>query len=417
MWNSCSARAVTVEATILSHKGDGVAETPGGPVFVPRTAPGDVVLIEMAGARGTLREIVSSSPHRVTPPCLHYDACGGCAVQHLEDAFVAGWKRQLVADALAARGLEAEVTETVTVPAKSRRRAVLAARRAGAGVLLGFHGPASHRIENMCACEVLVPAITAKLDALRALLAEGLTRRGEARMTVTATRTGLDVAVEMPGRAAEGAHLARLSASGAEAGLARLAWNGEAVADWRQPLVTFDGIACTPPPGGFLQAAEAGEAALRGIVETACTGARRIADLFSGCGAFALPLARAARIDAFDADAAAIAAMAHATRTPQGLKPVAATVRDLFRRPLLAQELAPYEAVVLDPPRAGCDAQARELAKSQVPVIAHVSCNPATFARDARTLIDGGYVMGPVTPVDQFRWSAHVELAAVFQRP
>ncbi len=403
--------------TELAHKGDGVAEIGGDPVFVPRTAPGDVALVNVEDGRGTLVELVTPSPDRVTPPCPHYDRCGGCAIQHLGDDFVAEWKRGLVVQALAQRGIDAEVRGTVTVPARSRRRAVLAARRTGQGVMLGFHGPASHVIENVETCEVMVPAITDRLPALRTLLGHGLTRRGEAKVIVTATDVGLDVAVDLPGRPLDGGLLATLSAEGVAADLARLTWNGEIVAQWRDPAVTFDGIPCVPPPGAFLQAAREAEDVLRGIAGDAVEGAKHVADLFSGCGAFALPLAREAKVDAFDSDKPAIAALEQATRTPRGLKPIAALARDLFRRPLLPDELGRYGAVVIDPPRAGAKAQCEKLAASSVPVIAAVSCNPATFARDARTLIDGGYVMGPVTPVDQFRWSAHVELAAVFHRP
>lgn len=407
---------VEVRITDLAHKGDGVAELDGRKVFVPRTAPGDVARVEIEGTRGRLAGLVEPSRLRVAPSCPHYDACGGCALLHLDDGFIATWKRRSVEAALAARGIEAEVLPTFTVPPRSRRRAVLAARRGGGGVVLGFHGAASHRLENVKACNVLAPAIAGLLPRLRPVLDAGLTRRGEARVTVISGEAGCDVAVALAGRPADAALLARLSEAGARAGLARLSWNGEVVARWHAPVVRFDGIACEPPPGAFLQAAEAGEARLRAVVQAACAGAGHVVDLFSGCGTFALPLARAMKVDAFDADAPAIAALDAAARATQGLRPVRAATRDLFRRPLLAHELAAYDAAILDPPRAGCEAQIAQVAASGLSRLAYVSCNPVSFARDARTLLNAGFRMGPVLPVDQFRWSAHVELAAVFER-
>jgi len=423
MWNFCLARGVTDRVAIhgLTHQGNGLASVNGTQqVFVDGAAPGDIVSLAVDGTQAKITAVHVASPHRVTPLCQHAATCGGCAVQHLSDAFIAEWKREQVITALAHRGMDARVEQTLTVPPRSRRRAVFAARRSAGGVVLGFHAKACRHIVAVRQCEVVQPVIAQALEPLAKLLDIGLTRRGEARMTVTATATGLDVAVAMPGRALDGRLRAQLSQAGHSAGLARLTWNDEQVAQWRVPVISFDGLDCRPPAGGFLQAVEQAEAAMRAVTLKALAGAgrvKRVLDLFSGCGAFALPLARHAQVDAFDSDALAIAALERAHRSAQRLKPLNAVHRDLFRRPLLPDDLAPYDFAVIDPPRAGAKAQMAQLAKSSIPVIISMSCNPATFARDARLLLDAGYRMGDILPIDQFRWSAHVELVAVFKRP
>lgn len=414
--------ADTIERVILTglaHKGDAVAEIDGEQVFVEGGAPGDIVTLSVDGSRARIVAVHEQSAHRTDPPCPRAGQCGGCSLQHLSDAFVADWKRQQVAAALAHRGIEADVAPTVTSPPRSRRRAIFAARRSGSGVVVGFHEKASSHIVDVSVCEIVDPSILSALPGIARMLETGLTRRGEAKVAVTATQNGLDVAVGMPGKPLSGQLMARLSGAGHDIGLARLTWNNEQVAEWRPPFITFDGLACVPPAGGFLQAVEEAETTLRTTIMDAAQGRKRlkrVVDLFSGCGAFSLPLARLAKVDAFDSDAASIRALDHATRNLQGLKPIVAERRDLFRRPVFAQDLKNYDMAVLDPPRAGALAQAEQLAKSSVPLVASVSCNPATFARDARVLIDGGYTIGTVTPVDQFRWSAHVEVVALFER-
>lgn len=411
--------AQRVTLTGLAHKGDAVAVIDDEQIFIDGGAPGDIVTLNTDGPRARIVAVHEHSPHRVEPPCPKAGQCGGCALQHIDDGFVAEWKREQVMTALAHRGIEAEVARTITSPPRSRRRATFAARRGGAGVVIGFHEKASTHIVDVGECEILDSAITLALPAIANMLEDGLTRRGEAKVAVTATRNGLDVAVEMPGKAISGQLLSKLSTAAQKAGLARLIWNNDPVAEWRAPVVEFDGLACVPPAGAFLQAVEHAEATLRRFVVDAAEKRKRlkrVVDLFSGCGAFSLPLARLAKVDAFDSDAPAIAALDQAARNLQGLKPIVAERRDLFRRPVFAQDLKHYDLAVLDPPRAGGQAQAEQLAKSKVPVVASISCNPATFARDARILIDGGYTMGTVTPVDQFRWSAHVEVVALFER-
>jgi 23S rRNA (uracil1939-C5)-methyltransferase len=359
--------------------------------------------------------LVAASPERVAAPCRHFGVCGGCALQHASDGFVAGWKRQVVARALAGQRLEAEVLPTLTSPAGSRRRAVLAGRRTRRGPLVGFHGWRSETLVDIEECPVLRPAILAARPALAALVGIAGSRSAGGRLTVVAGPAGLDV--DLAGaRAPDAAARAEVAGIAAAFDLARLSWDGEIVAERRAPFQVMGTARVVPPPAAFLQATAEGEAALLAAVERATAGARRVADLFAGCGTFALPLAARAEVRAVEGDAAMVAALAEAGRRTPRLRRLTAERRDLFHRPLLARELAGLDAVVIDPPRAGAEAQARELARAEVGRIAMVSCNPVSFARDARLLVENGWQLGWVQPVDQFRWSGHVELAAAFER-
>ncbi|GHC50514.1 class I SAM-dependent RNA methyltransferase [Neogemmobacter tilapiae] len=400
---------VTIEK--LGHLGDGI----GAGLFAPGTLPGEVVTGELRGETLQDIRIVTPSPDRVKPPCVHARACGGCLMQHASDALTARWKEGIVQGALAGQGLEAPLRPILTSPARSRRRATLAGRRTKAGALLGFHQRGSDVIIPVPQCQLLHPDLIAAFPALEALVITGGSRSGEMSLTVTRSLTGLDVSVTggKPMDAELGLNLARLAE---EKGLARLTWNNETLALRIMPMLGFGGARVPMPPGAFLQATDHGEASLLTAVKEAIGPARKIADLFAGCGTFALSLAAQAEILAVEGDAALTAALEKGWRQAQGLKKVTTETRDLFRRPLEPDEFKGIEAVVIDPPRAGAEAQCARLAASKVPVIAYVSCNPVTFARDAKALIAGGYHLDWVQPVDQFRWSAHVELAARFSR-
>ena len=399
----------------LGHLGDGIAQGPEGPIFVPRTLPGEVVDGAREGARLPRPRILSPSPQRVRAPCPHYSACGGCALQHASDGFVAEWKRDVVAQALAARGLAAELRPAHTSPARSRRRARFAVKRTKGGALVGFHGPASAAIVDAPECHLVHPDLAAARPALAALAEAGAARKGALAVTVTRLDNGLDVAVT-GGKALSAPSRARLAGLCAPHRIVRLTWDGEPVAQVERPRLSFAGISVCPPPGAFLQATEDGEAALRAAVTEAVGPARRIADLFAGCGTFALPLAARAEVHAVEGDAALTGALEQGWRAAAGLRRLTAETRDLFRRPLEPGELSRFDAVVIDPPRAGAEAQTARLAASGVPRIAALSCNPVTFARDAAALVAAGYRLHWVQIVDQFRWSPHVELAALFAR-
>ncbi|MBF9029418.1 class I SAM-dependent RNA methyltransferase [Rhodobacterales bacterium HKCCE3408] len=400
-----------ITITRLGHRGDGIAP---GPVYAPRTLPGEVVAGEIEGDRIESPRIITPSPDRVRPPCPHYKSCGGCQVQHASDGFVASWKVEIVTAALSAQGLELPILGIATSPPGSRRRASLAGRRLKSGPVVGFHAARSDTVVAVPDCKVLSPDLLACLPALEAMTAMAGSRKGEISFALTATETGVDCAAT-GGRDLDAA-LAR-ELPGAARGLTRLTWNGEPVFAETAPQVTFGRAAVQPPPGAFLQATEEGEAALAATVMDALSSATRIADLFAGCGTFALRLAEHATVHAVEGDPALVAALdAGARRTP-GLKPVTTAQRDLFRRPLSPQDLEQFDGVVIDPPRAGAAAQTAAIAEAQVPRVAMVSCNPATFARDARLLVEAGYVSDGLRIVDQFRWSTHVELAAAFRQP
>lgn len=397
----------------LGLQGDGVAE---GPVFAPLTLPGEVVTGQLEGSILRDVKVLRPSDRRIAPPCRHFKSCGGCQLQHADDTFVAEWKVDVVRRALEAQGLETVFRPIETSPPQSRRRAGFAARRTKKGTMAGFHSRASDTIIAIPDCKLLEPALMKGAQVAEALAEIGASRKVPLSVTVTITTTGLDVSVGN-GKPLDGPLRQHLAALCERLSLARLTWEDEVVAMRAPPVHMFGTVAVTPPPGAFLQATAHGEAALTRAVCEMTAGAARIIDLFAGCGTFALPLARTAEIHAVEGAPEMVAALDQAWRKAEALKPVTTEARDLFRRPLLPDELTKAEAVVLDPPRAGAEAQVAELAKSRVPRIAYVSCNPVTFARDAQVLVNAGFTLDWVQVVDQFRWSAHVELAACFTAP
>jgi 23S rRNA (uracil1939-C5)-methyltransferase len=401
----------------LGRRGEGVARTERGLVFAPFALPGETVIVEGDGERAELVEIVTPAPERVAPFCPHYGVCGGCAVQTLAPPAYAEWKRGLAETALRNAGLDIPVEPLIDAHGTGRRRATFHARFDKGAVRLGFMRARSHDLVEIAACPLLEPGLAAAPAAARAL-AQALAARGKPLdIGVTLTGGGLDVDIRGAGALEESEMLALLALAERH-DLARLANHGKLVTLRRPPCVSIGATSVVPPPGAFLQATAAGEAAIAALVERAIgEGAGRIADLFCGVGAFALRLAAHARVFAVDFDAGAVEALARAAKADPALRPVEAQARDLFRRPLDAQELARFDAVVFDPPRAGALAQAEALAKSSVRRIVAVSCDAQSFARDAAALIAGGYTARFVTPIDQFRCSPHLELIALFERP
>ncbi len=401
---------VTIER--LGLQGDGIAQ---GPVFAARCLPGEVVEGDLDGQRINAPRIISPSAERVRPGCAHFRSCGGCSLQHASDTFVARWKRGVVETALAAQGIETEEAEVVTSPPSTRRRAVLSGRRTKSGALLGFHAPRSESIASIPGCQVLSPEIKAGFAALETLVRAGASRKSEIRLHVTTTENGLDVLVS-DGKPLDRELRESLSHHAVSHGFSRLVWNGEQLALIAPPAQQFGAAKVSPPPGSFLQATKEGEEALVSAVRDGVGAAGRIVDLFAGCGTFSLPLAQSALVHAVESSRAMLVALDHGWRNATGLRKVTTETRDLFRQPLMPDELNRFDAVVIDPPRAGAEAQMREIAESDIARVVSVSCNPVTFARDARALIDAGFSMETPCVVDQFRWSTHVELVAVFLR-
>jgi 23S rRNA (uracil1939-C5)-methyltransferase len=412
---------MTEQLTIMriGHRGDGVAETPAGPVYVGYTLPGETVDVDVWPGHPDRRQLVRvdvPSVERIAPICPHFGVCGGCATQHWAWDRYRAWKRDLVVTALRDAGIAIEVGDLVEAHGEGRRRATFHARRGAHDVLdVGFAARHAHHVVAIDRCPILAPGLDGAIKAAWAI-AEALSPKSKPLdIQATATDGGIDVDVRGSGPIGPQQSLA-LSRLAEQHRLSRLTRHGELVARCTAPTVKMGRATVTLPPGAFLQATAEGEAALAGLVDAHLGKAKHVADLFCGIGPFALRLAERCRVTAADSDTAAVAALRQAALSTSGLKPVTAEPRDLFRRPYVARELAGFDAVVFDPPRQGAQVQAREIAASKVPLVIAVSCNPATFARDARFLIDGGYRMTAVTPVDQFRWSSHVELVACLRR-
>ena len=411
----------------LGARGDGIARHGEDRVFLPFTLPGDRVRarLERAGREGIagrVVEIVQPGPGRAEPPCRHFGACGGCALQHLDVGFYAEWKTGLLRTALARRGLSDGAVEPL-LPGRpgTRRRADFTALRRGEGVVIGFNARMSHRVIDLAECPILLPEIAALVPALRTLCADILAVGDKAELVVAATEGGLDLLVVDAG----GLGLKRreaLVAFAEDRDLARISHRHprqggpELVVERRPVTMRFGEVAVPIPPGAFLQATADGEAALTAVVTEAARDVVTIADLYCGCGTFTFPLAATgAAVHAVDGLDWQIRTVERAARAAM-LNRVTAEVRDLAKRALQPAQLAAYDAVVFDPPRAGAQAQAEALAQSNVPIVVAISCNPASFARDARLLVDGGFHIERIQPVDQFLWSPHLELAAVFRR-
>jgi 23S rRNA (uracil1939-C5)-methyltransferase len=414
----------------LGARGDGIARAAdGAQVFVAGALAGERVRVRPLAEKGraALAAVLEPSSGRVSPPCPHFLDCGGCAAQHMGDVIYENWKRGLIADALARAGVAANVGPVFRVPAASRRRARFFAARVGKGAVVGFQAAASHRIVDMTACPALEPALFALVAPLRDFFAAALApgARGEAEAQVIGG--ALDVVMRLP-RPLDRELNDKLLRLAGESGMARIGWQRlrkgrgaggevEPVAQFSPVQASFGGFKVALPPLAFVQASSAGEAALVAAVLARVEPGAHVADLYAGAGTFTLPLtAKARRIAAFDGVRDLVAALEQGARSGGVGERVAATARDLERRPLMASELDAFDTVVFDPPRGGAEAQTRQIAASKVGKVVAVSCNPISFARDAKILIDGGFEIGPVMPVDQFVWTRHLEMVAAFAR-
>lgn len=399
-----------VEIVRLGSGGDG-ATTDG--TFVPHTVPGDIVRLG-SGANPRVEEIIEAGPWRQAATCRHFGVCGGCSLQHVNQVAYLGWKRELIVSALARRGFEnIEIEDVRAVMPGSRRRASFKARRTASGVMLGFYEPQSRNLVDAKECPILISALAEALPRMRRGVEKLLVPGETAELYTTHTDAGLDISLRWKKTGGSDVHFA-LAEFAQELGLARLSWNGEVVAVASAPHMRVGGHTIFLPIEPFLQPTREGEAILQSLVQLGVSGAVEVADLFAGCGTFSLALAEGCSVSAVEKNSAMISALEDAAR--DGNSKIAVERRDLFSRPLLPSELAKFDAVILDPPRPGAQRQAGQLAKSGVSRIVYVSCNPTSFARDARILSDGGYRLRRVVPVDQFLWSAHIELVAFLDR-
>jgi 23S rRNA (uracil1939-C5)-methyltransferase len=411
--------AERLTVTGVGHQGDGICATSSGPLYVPYALPGETVTVDAwpdHPDRRRLIRIESASRERTAPICPHFGRCGGCAMQHWHKAQYQAWKRGLLVHALGKVGLDVPVDDLIDANGEGRRRAVFHARLDADGQLrVGFSARLSHELVGIDRCPILAPQLDRAIDAARAIATRIARLRKPLDIQVTATLAGLDVDVRGSGRLSP-SDMADLATLTERHAFARFTRHGEIVAQRAVPSIRIGRARVHLPPGAFLQATITAEAILQELVLTHCSNAGHIADLFCGVGPFALRLADERGVSAFDIDAAAVSALRAAAAKAQGLKPIEAQVRDLFRSPLSPEELKRFEAVVINPPRQGSEAQVRAVAASSVHSVIIVSCNPLTFARDARILVERGYELAQVTPIDQFLYSPHLEVVAKFER-
>ncbi len=399
----------------IGAQGDGVASGEKGPVFVPFTLPGERVNIAVNGSEGTAMSVLEPSPDRIDPACKHFEQCGGCALQHWAPQPYLEWKRQIVREALASKGIEADVKPTIACQPRERRRVTFTARKVHDKITIGFNAARSHDIVEIEECPVSMPSLIAALPALKRLATILITKNDPARLSVTQTDSGLDISVDgVP--APQGEARKRASEYTILNKWTRLSVAGEIIVEPRKPVLSFGKVPVFLAPGGFLQAVHHVEEAMAALVSAHMAKSKKVADLFAGAGSFTFRVAEKSAVHAVESDAGSVAALDHAWKNVQGLKPISTEKRDLYRRPLIPFELKAYDGVVFDPPRAGAEAQCTVLAKTAIKRIAAISCNPITLARDLRILIDGGYKLVSVTPFDQFLWSPHVEVVALLER-
>lgn len=411
-----SATPTTLSIQRLGAQGDGVAEHEGRQVFVPLTLPGETVEAEITGDRARVLRIIDAAPDRAPARCSHYGECGGCTLQHLPTDQYLSLKKALVTTALSFQGIDAPVDDVITIAPATRRRAVLAAHRRSKDIVVGFHGRRSHHIVGIRDCAVLTPGLLALLPRLEPLAAIAAPPKDALTIAVTETLTGFDVALTGAPKSLPADARAQLVRAAGATDIARLSINGTVEMERIAPQLRVGKADVRPAPGGFLQAARESEAAMLSLVQQALGDARRVVDLFAGAGTFSLPLATAAAVHAVEGDEAALSALQMSAKKASGLKAITLEKRDLFRRPLLWSELKRFDAAVIDPPRAGAEAQTRELAASDITRVAMVSCNAATFSRDLKIMLASGWRPTRITPVDQFLWSAHIEIVAALER-
>ena len=355
--------------------------------------------------------VVRASPERIAAFCKYFEKCGGCQLQHWQAEPYQRWKKNLITTALVKRGIEATVSQLIDAHGTGRRRVSLHVRRKDGVVTAGFMAARSHELIDIDQCPVLVPALVNATEIARGFGA----KLGDCDVSLTAADNGLDVSIKAERTVAD-EQIPKLAALVRELNLLRLTINGDMVATHGVPAIAIGRGLVQLPPGSFLQATKLGEEALASLVLASLGKSKSVADLFCGIGPFAFRIAEQAKVLAVDSDKPAIAALAQAVRLGSGLKPLKAEVRDLMREPVVASELKEFDAVVFDPPRAGAEAQARQLAKSSVKTVVAVSCDPASFARDAEILMNGGYKLKSLTAVDQFKYTSHVEIVAAFSR-
>ena len=399
----------------LGQLGDGIIDTPNGEIFAPFTLPGEHIEGNVENGRVNSPKIIKPVSDRIKPACKHFKSCGGCSLQHASDTVISDWKIRKTQDALSQVNLHPEFRPIINSKAGSRRRATFAAKRTKKGALVGFHGRASDVIIKISECPISDPILLSGMPAFSQFAILGSSRKAILRISATVSENGLDVKIDN-GKKLSATEISKFAQICNQFKILRLMWNDDVIAQSNPPSQKMGLADVIPPSGAFLQATKSGEAALIKTVLEIIGPSKRVVDLFAGCGTFALPISSKATVHALEGDVNMIAALDSGWRAAGGLHDIKSETRDLFRRPLMPDEFKKIDAIVIDPPRAGAVSQVVEIAKANVGRIAFVSCNPATFARDASILCNNGYNLDWVQVIDQFLWNPHIELVAQFTK-
>ncbi len=410
-------RDLTLRVTELGRHCDGIASdgADGDRYFVGHVVPGELVRVRAAGNRAELLEVIEPSPDRVAAFCQHYGKCGGCSAQHLGSRAYGDWKSDIITKALNNQGLEMAIDDLIDAHGDGRRRVTFHLQIQNGKVRAGFMQPRSRDLVEIVDCPILSPALKDTPKLVQALAQPFVNSVRQLDMALTETTNGVDCDIRGAETITYDMHVS-LAQLADQWNLARITLDGVIELERHKPMLPVGAVAIPLPPGSFLQATTLGEDTLAGLVERELGTAKKVADLFCGVGPYALRFARQARVYAADSNQVAIAALGHGARHGVGLKQIDAEVRDLFRNPVFRDDLGSFDVVILNPARAGAQAQSEELAASEVPLVVYVSCDPATLARDARILVDGGFKLARLTAVDQFKYAAHIETVAVFRR-
>ena len=399
----------------LGQLGDGIIDTPNGEIFAPFTLPGEHIEGNVENGRVNSPKIIKPVSDRIKPACKHFKSCGGCSLQHASDTVISDWKIRKTQDALSQVNLHPEFRPIINSKAGSRRRATFAAKRTKKGALVGFHGRASDVIIEISECPISDPILLSGMPAFSQFAILGSSRKAVLRISATVSGNSLDVKIDN-GKKLSATEISKFTQICNQFKILRLMWNDDVIAQSNPPSQKMGLADVIPPSGAFLQATKSGEAALIKTVLEIIGPSKRVVDLFAGCGTFALPISSKATVHALEGDVNMIAALDSGWRAAGGLHDIKSETRDLFRRPLMPDEFKKIDAIVIDPPRAGAVSQVVEIAKANVGRIAFVSCNPATFARDASILCNNGYNLDWVQVIDQFLWNPHIELVAQFTK-
>ena len=378
---------------------------------VPRALPGE----EIALGKENKFKIILPSKDRITPVCAHYKGCGGCSMQHATQSFIKDWKSNVIKSCLSARGLETIIKPILTSKTNSRRRVTLHGIKTKKSVTVGFFKRNTHELISTPSCELVNPEILSAFSLFEEITLIGATRKSIIEISVTVSKEGLDLNI-LNGKKLDNQSIMKITGLCESFNIARITWNEDLLANFLNPTIVFQGIAITPPPNAFLQATEQGQEILITNAMLSVFDSDKVIDLFSGCGTFTLPAAKRSEVLAIDKTKSMLTAIDQAWRETTGLKKVTSRSQDLFKEPVGKEELNSFDAAIIDPPRVGAEAQSHELAKSHIKRISSVSCNPRTFSRDAKILVDSGFKIDWVQPIDQFLWSSHIELVAQFSR-